>query len=251
MTKRLLELSASILCVALTLGVIFACIQLKHGTDAGIATNNEIRTAVHSLNEIATLQVVQSKRQADATDAASEIGFLLVARGLEAVGVMPSSEASAYVDASLEKLSRISERTGHIAKLLNSKGGELGALAPRLPGIPQFPTSIADVADNGERTLATQVLEDLRLVDAAIDQWSIENNKPTGTPVRPQDIAQYFKPNSPLQRSSANGRCLDALGNPITIKAVDTPPSISRQTFERLSPVAPREFWEPFSVSAD
>jgi hypothetical protein len=101
MTKRLLELSASILCAALTLGVIFACIQLKHGTDAGIATNNEIRTAVHSLNEIASLQVAQSKRQADATDAASEIGFVLVARGLEAAGVMPSSEASAFVDESL------------------------------------------------------------------------------------------------------------------------------------------------------
>jgi hypothetical protein len=248
MTKRLLELSASILCAALTLGVIFACIQLKHGTDAGIATNNEIRTAVHSLNEIASLQVAQSKRQADATDAASEIGFVLVARGLEAAGVMPSSEASAFVDESLEKLSRISERTGHIAKLLNAKGGELVAQAPRFPGIPQLPTSIAD---NNDRTLATQVLEELRLVDAAIDQWSIEYNKPTGTPVRPQDIAQYLKPNSPLQRSSANGSCLDALGNPITIKAVDTPPSISRQTFERLSPVAPHEFWEPFSVSAD
>src|SRR5258706_2817291 len=62
-----------------------------------------------------------------------------------------------------------------------------------------------------KRSQATRILEDLRMVDSAIDQYAIETNKTSGVAVNWTDISNYLKSNSTLQTSSG----LDMLGNSI------------------------------------
>ena len=93
------------------------------------------------------------------------------------------------------------------------------------------------------RAQATQVLQDLRMIDAAIDQYAIENNKSGGASVSWDDVRTYLKAGSRLETSGGN----DVIGNAITIPAVDTAPKVPVATFNALSVVAPTSFWSPFN----
>ena len=95
-----------------------------------------------------------------------------------------------------------------------------------------------------KRSQATRILEDLRMVDSAIDQYAIETNKTTGVAANWTDIKGYLKTGSTLYNS--NG--LDMLGNQINggSFSVDSIPKVSTATFDKLSDVAPAEFWSPF-----
>ena len=92
-----------------------------------------------------------------------------------------------------------------------------------------------------KRSQATRVLNDLRLIDNAIDQYAIETNK-TGTnnPVW-SDLKVYFKKNSALYTSGK-----DVLGNPYGPFTVDKPPAIPSTTKTALSDVADTSFWSPY-----
>src|SRR4051812_17679670 len=94
-----------------------------------------------------------------------------------------------------------------------------------------------------KRSQATRVLEDLRMLDAAIDQYAIETNKTTGADVGWADIQKYLKAGSTL----ANSNHTDLLGSDFgsTFK-VDSIPKVPDLTFTALSDVAPAEFWSPF-----
>ena len=94
-----------------------------------------------------------------------------------------------------------------------------------------------------KRSQATQVLEDLRQIDSAVDQWAIENNKAGGTTVTWGDVQKYLKTGTRLYTSSGK----DILGNDFKINAVDTAPQVSKTTFDALSDVAPADFWSPFN----
>lgn len=61
-----------------------------------------------------------------------------------------------------------------------------------------------------KRSQATAVLNDARLIDAAVDQFAIEHDKPANTPVRWEDLLPYLKAGSRLANSG--GR--DLLGRP-------------------------------------
>lgn len=93
-----------------------------------------------------------------------------------------------------------------------------------------------------KRSQATQVLEDLRLIDSAVDQYAIECNKGSGNSVVWADIQKYIKPASRLYASNGT----DLLGNSFTIPTVDNLPRLSSTTFSALSDVAPASFWSPF-----
>jgi prepilin-type N-terminal cleavage/methylation domain-containing protein len=95
-----------------------------------------------------------------------------------------------------------------------------------------------------KRSQATRILEDLRLIDAAIDQYAIETNKAGGASVSWTDIKGYLKTNSKLYNSSGN----DLFNNPFAGGSykVDTIPTVATGTFNELSDVAPAEFWSPF-----
>src|SRR5208283_871689 len=64
-----------------------------------------------------------------------------------------------------------------------------------------------------KRSQATQILEDLRIIDAASDQYAIEQNKSTGFASAWSDLQAYMKKNTRLYTSSGT----DLLGNAYTI----------------------------------
>ena len=94
-----------------------------------------------------------------------------------------------------------------------------------------------------KRSQATQVLEDLRILDGAVDQYSIENSK--GASITPSfaDVQKYIKTGTRLYTSTGN----DILGNAFTINAIDTAPQVNSATFNALSDVAPADFWSPYN----
>jgi prepilin-type N-terminal cleavage/methylation domain-containing protein len=93
-----------------------------------------------------------------------------------------------------------------------------------------------------KRSQATRILEDLRIIDSAIDQYAIENNKSGGATVQWADIQNYLKNGSVLYNSGGT----DMLGNAYGGFSVDSLPKLSGTTFGKLSDVAPSDFWSPF-----
>ena len=94
-----------------------------------------------------------------------------------------------------------------------------------------------------KRSQATQVLEDLRIVDSAVDQYAIETNKNSTTTPTWADVKAYIKTGSRLYSSGQK----DILGNTLKINAIDTAPQVDPLTFNALSDVAPASFWSPFN----
>jgi prepilin-type N-terminal cleavage/methylation domain-containing protein len=93
-----------------------------------------------------------------------------------------------------------------------------------------------------KRSQATRILEDLRIIDSAIDQYAIENNKSSGDTVAWADIQKYLKTGSVLYNSGGT----DLLSNAYTGYSVDYLPKLSGTSFGKLSDVAPSDFWSPF-----
>src|ERR1700676_1299610 len=59
-----------------------------------------------------------------------------------------------------------------------------------------------------KRSQATRILEDLRIIDSAIDQYAIETNKSSGANVVWTDVQNYLKKGSVLYTSGG----MDMLG---------------------------------------
>jgi prepilin-type N-terminal cleavage/methylation domain-containing protein len=93
-----------------------------------------------------------------------------------------------------------------------------------------------------KRSQATRILEDLRMIDSAIDQYAIETNKTGGATVEWTDVKSYLKQGTQLWNSGGK----DMLGNTFGSFSVDTIPVVPTATFAKLSDVAPQEFWSPF-----
>ena len=92
-----------------------------------------------------------------------------------------------------------------------------------------------------KRSQATQILEDLRVIDSAVDLYAIENNKASGNPAF-ADIQAYIKNGTRLYLSGNK----DIFGNSFGTFTVDTPPKVPASTFSSLSDVAPASFWSPY-----
>jgi prepilin-type N-terminal cleavage/methylation domain-containing protein len=95
-----------------------------------------------------------------------------------------------------------------------------------------------------KRSQATRILEDLRIIDSACDQYAIENNKSSGDTVVWADIQKYLKTGSVLYNSGGT----DLLGNQYSGGnfSVDSLPKLNSTSFGKLSDVAPSDFWSPF-----
>lgn len=87
-----------------------------------------------------------------------------------------------------------------------------------------------------KRSQATQVLEDLRLIDSAVDQYSLEFHRVGGSDVEWADIQKYLKDASRLYGSSG----ADIFGHAFTIPSVDDVPKVSAATFAALLTSPPR-----------
>src|SRR5437588_5850835 len=92
-----------------------------------------------------------------------------------------------------------------------------------------------------KRSQATRVLEDLRMLDSAIDQYAIETNKQTGFNPVLADLKNYIKTGVALYNSGA-----DIYGTTYGPFTVDTVPKVSTSTFNLLSDVADASFWSPY-----
>ena len=93
-----------------------------------------------------------------------------------------------------------------------------------------------------KRSQASKILNDLRMVDSAVDQYAIENSKATGNPVAVTDWTNYVKKDSVLY---ATGN--DLFGNAFGAQVVDTLPSVPASTKTALSDVTDSTFWSPFN----
>jgi len=96
-----------------------------------------------------------------------------------------------------------------------------------------------------KRSQAARVLEDLRALDGAFDQYSIENNRVGTETVSTADVScllPYLKTGTPLYTSLPN----DFFGNAFNLTTLQNGPKLSATTFAALSDVAPQSFWSPY-----
>ena len=92
-----------------------------------------------------------------------------------------------------------------------------------------------------KRSQASRVINDLRLIDSAIDQYAIENSKVTGSTVDTGDWTAYLKKGSALYNTGA-----DLYGNGYGPQTVDSLPLVPQATWNTLSDVAGTEFFSPY-----
>ncbi len=93
-----------------------------------------------------------------------------------------------------------------------------------------------------KRSQAARILEDLRLIDSAVDQYAIETSKKGGDPVSVSDWTNYLKKDSNL---FVTGR--DIFGNDYGAQTVDLLPAVPAQAKIDLAPVADNNFWSPYN----
>jgi prepilin-type N-terminal cleavage/methylation domain-containing protein len=92
-----------------------------------------------------------------------------------------------------------------------------------------------------KRSQASKILNDLRMIDSAVDQYAIETNRKTGDAVAITDWTNYLKKGSLLYNS---GNSL--LGTAYGPQTVDTIPQVPPADYAALSDVASTGFWSPY-----
>ena len=93
-----------------------------------------------------------------------------------------------------------------------------------------------------KRSQASKIINDLRMIDSAMDQYAIETTKKTGDPVAVSDWTNYVKKDTNLY---ATGK--DLFGQDYGPQTVDTLPKVPSTTKANLSDVTDSNFWSPFN----
>jgi prepilin-type N-terminal cleavage/methylation domain-containing protein len=96
-----------------------------------------------------------------------------------------------------------------------------------------------------KRSQASRILNDLRLIDGAVDMYAIENNKKGGDLINIADWTKYLKVGSTLYLT---GRDIltNQYGTASGQMTVDSMPKCPNGSWLALSDVAPQEFWSPY-----
>src|SRR5207244_4169123 len=92
-----------------------------------------------------------------------------------------------------------------------------------------------------KRSQASRILNDLRMIDAAVDQYAIETNKKSNDVVGTADWTNYLKKGSSLFISGAS-----ILGNAYGSQTVDTIPHVPSAYYDELSAYAGTGFWSHY-----
>jgi prepilin-type N-terminal cleavage/methylation domain-containing protein len=92
-----------------------------------------------------------------------------------------------------------------------------------------------------KRSQASKILNDLRMIDSAIDQYAIETNRTTGATVNVADWTNYVKKNSILFNTGK-----DVFGDDYGVQTVDSIPQVPSGALNTLSDVAGTGFWSPY-----
>jgi prepilin-type N-terminal cleavage/methylation domain-containing protein len=93
-----------------------------------------------------------------------------------------------------------------------------------------------------KRSQASRIINDLRLIDSAVDQYAIETNKASGSAVAVADWTNYLKKGTNLYMTGK-----DILGNLYGDQTVDTLPKVNSTTRAALSDVTDSAFWSPYN----
>jgi prepilin-type N-terminal cleavage/methylation domain-containing protein len=92
-----------------------------------------------------------------------------------------------------------------------------------------------------KRSQASRILNDLRMIDSACDQYAIETNRKTGDTVGTTDWTNYVKKGSVLYNTGKS-----ILGTAYGSQVVDTIPQVPPADLTVLSDVASDGFWSPY-----
>src|SRR5262249_5833966 len=92
-----------------------------------------------------------------------------------------------------------------------------------------------------KRSQASRILNDLRMIDSAVDQYAIETNRTSGALVAIADWTNYLKKGTQLYNT---GNSL--LGHGYGQQTVDSIPQVPQADLDTLSDVAGTGFWSPY-----
>jgi prepilin-type N-terminal cleavage/methylation domain-containing protein len=93
-----------------------------------------------------------------------------------------------------------------------------------------------------KRSQASRIINDLRLIDSAVDQYAIETSKKSGDLVNVTDWTNYLKKDTNLYATG-----LDILGNSYGPQTVDLLPQVPTTSKDALSDVTDATFWSPYN----
>jgi len=93
-----------------------------------------------------------------------------------------------------------------------------------------------------KRSQASKIINDLRMIDSAMDQYAIETSKKSGDPINTADWTNYIKKDTVL---FATGQ--DLFGDDYGPQTVDSHPSVPANAMTNLSDVTDNTFWSPFN----
>src|ERR1700748_2443012 len=88
-----------------------------------------------------------------------------------------------------------------------------------------------------KRSQASRIINDLRLIDSAVDQYAIETSKKSGDAVAVTDWTNYLKKDTVLYSTGK-----DILGNDYGAQTVDTLPKVPQASKDSLSDVTDDAF---------
>lgn len=92
-----------------------------------------------------------------------------------------------------------------------------------------------------KRSQASRILNDLRMIDAAVDQYAIETNRATGFAVTSAEWTKYVKKGSSLYNTGKS-----ILYSDYGTQTVDQIPQVPASDLAVLSDVAGTGFWSPY-----
>ena len=93
-----------------------------------------------------------------------------------------------------------------------------------------------------KRSQASRIINDLRLIDSAVDQYAIETNKKSGDNVDITDWTNYLKKGTNLYTTGK-----DILGASYGSQKVDSLPGVPTASKNTLSDVTDNTFWSPYN----
>jgi prepilin-type N-terminal cleavage/methylation domain-containing protein len=92
-----------------------------------------------------------------------------------------------------------------------------------------------------KRSQASKILNDLRLISSAMDQYAIETGKKSNDPIDVSDWTKYLKKDTNLEATGA-----DLFGKAYGPQVVDSLPKVDQTTYDALSDVTDAAFWSPY-----
>jgi type II secretory pathway pseudopilin PulG len=94
-----------------------------------------------------------------------------------------------------------------------------------------------------KRSQASRILEELRLIDAAKDQYAIEYNRTGGSTIDWTQVQLYLKPTSSLYQNNQN----DLFGRQYVLGTIDGPTRADAATYTEFDSLnLGTEFWGGF-----